>query len=868
MSVSLAGAVGGGQDAASGDDTPVAPWRAANKARFDQLQFRFRLAIVVTLSIGCVLVPSVGERRFVVAVFLATVVLPSHFLIRRVAGVPNPTGWLDLLAVVSASIVALFEPSAWPPALLFQMLSIGGAIAYLTPVWVYRLIAASVPAMALAAAIHRIPGSVPMLVVVLAFLPPLLVGSTIKRAREMQAADRLHAAVGSLPVVVWEADATTGAITSMTGRADGLFGRSRNEIVERGLVADIVADDRPAMLRRFGPAGREKGDRSIEYRYRRPDGSLAYLRDRVAHIETASGPVVRGVTLDVTDAQAQEIALERHAQIVEHMGATTITLLPDGDGVRRLGHVVDAIDWGIEARIDQPLQVALPEFAAWPEFRRAIDEAASVRLPARRFADRLGHERWVEIEVFPLPGDAVAVVIADVTAREVAAELVRHQATHDDLTGLANRTILLEHIDESIARLGSVALLLVDLNEFKEVNDTLGHLSGDEYLRALGRRLDQLSGPSRFVARLGGDEFAVVLHEPNEVAIDGTVDAIAQACSEPVYLFDSAVASGASIGIACAPQDAGDAEALLRRADLAMYEAKRRRTVAWHFERRLERDVGQVKLLGQLADAFERDQFEMHFQPIVRLADDEFAGAEALVRWNHPDLGVLAPDRFLDLLTVAGRSADLARVAVSQSAEVLRSLPDDLTISVNLTSQNIRNPRLPALLSRTLRLNGLTPDRFVLEITEQHVLDPSGVVRATVEELASAGFSVAIDDFGTGYASLVHLRSLPIAQVKLDRQFVTSMTRNRDDLAIVRSMIALGHDLGLCVVAEGVESESTAEALRELGCDRAQGFLWAPPEPFAASRLAGRATDEAARPAVRRRPTAADRREDPAAAPR
>lgn len=822
------------------DPTPVAPWRARNQARFDRLQFRFRVAITFSFAVACVLLPSLGDRRLVVAAVLAGIVLPGHYLVRHLAGVPNPTGWLDLLAVASASVLAAIEPGIWAPALLFQMLNVGGAIAYLQREWVVRLIAASVPPMALSAWLNDVSGSLPMLIVAGLFLPPMLVGSTRKRARQMQAADRLHATLESLPVVLWEADAETGRILSTNGRLERLFGRTRDELDARGMLTDVHDDDLDAVRSRFG--GRRSGARSIDYRYRRPDGSTVWLRDRISYTETSHGWVVRGVSIDMTDAREQEMTLERHAHIVERMAATTITLVLDDAGVRRVGHVVDAIEWGLESTLTEPVDVALPEFTGWADFARVLAAGAGERLPARRFADRFGRERFVELEVFPLPGDAIAIVITDVTAREVAAELVRHQATHDDLTGLSNRAALLQHLDEALAGDVDLALLLVDLNEFKEVNDTLGHLSGDEYLRVLGRRLSALTNRRRFVARLGGDEFAVVLHRPDGTLVDDTAEAIAAACREPVFVFGSAIASGASIGVAHSPADAVDAEALLRRADVAMYEAKRHRTPVWNFEPRLERDAGQLELLGQLGDAFDQAQFAMWFQPLVSLTTGEITGAEALVRWDHPALGVLPPARFLDLLTVSGRSADLAQVAVERTAAVARLLPDDISVSVNLTSQNIRDPRLPGVLRAALVEHGVAPNRFVLEITEQHVLDASGVVRATVEELVASGFAVAIDDFGTGYASLVHLRSLPISQLKLDRQFVGSMTRDPDDLAVVRSMILLGHDLGLTITAEGVEDRATAEALAELGCDQAQGYLWSRPAPFETSPLAGCAT--------------------------
>jgi diguanylate cyclase (GGDEF)-like protein/PAS domain S-box-containing protein len=822
--------------------------RRRNGGRFDRIQFRARLAIIIALATACVLVPAAGENRYALALLLVLVVLPAHFVVRRIAGVPNPTGWLDLLAVTSATAAAAIAPDIWAPALLFQMLNFGGAVAFLQPRWATAISTSALSSMTIVAIVRRVDIALPMLIVAMVFLPVMLMGSTRKKAREKRASSRMTAAVDSLPMLVWEARADSGELLSVIGRLEDLLGRSTSEVLERGIAADIHPDDQSAYAARFGPTGQVRGARELQFRYLRPDGSAVWLRDRVAWTITERGLVVRGVTFDITIARAQEIELGRHAQIVKRMAAATILVQPDEHGAHRVVQVTDPIEWGLDdTMVGRLLADALPAFAERPELIEALTDgiqAEPVRLGPWQLDDAAGDNRSVEVEVFPIPGGATALLVSDVTERQAIAELIRFQAHHDDLTGLANRVSLLDTLTTVTGSGRPAAMLLIDLNEFKEVNDTLGHLTGDEYLRVLGRRLAEIVGPERHVARLGGDEFAIVVVEPSPGEVDVLADLVLRCCREPVTLMGAAIASSASIGVALAPRDATSAEALLRCADLAMYRAKAAHAGVWHYEPSLDRTADQLTLLGDLGAALRAGEFEMYFQPIVSMATRSIVGAEALARWNHPTHGTLAPSSFLDLLTVSGLSGELAATALTQAAAALRRLPDTMSISINLTSQNVRSPELPAIFRRTLAATDVSPGRLTVEITEAQMLDTSGVVRAVIDELAELGMMISVDDFGTGYSSLTHLRSLPISELKIDRQFVQSMLVNEQDLVIVRSMIDLGHNLGLRVTAEGVEDEVIADHLTALGCDHAQGYLWGKPRPFAASGIAEMALSE------------------------
>lgn len=817
------------------------------QARFDRVQFWARVGVVYLLTSGALVVESAGPARFSVAVFLAVVVGPAHLVVRRVVGVPNPTGWLDLLAVASGVVVAIIEPTLWPAALLFQMLTLGGAVAFLRPVWTAWLGGGSVATMALLGYLSDVSVAPQMTVVAVIFLPVLIGGSNRKLASQRRAGMRIDAAVESLPMLVWEGERTSGRIRAITGRTEAILGRSFRDVVERGIAADVHFADRDEYLSRFGAADLAQTDHV--YRYERPDGSLVWLRDRVVLAdESGGGDVVRGVTVDVTSQLANEVGLRRQEQIVERMAAVTVVVERRGDELI-VAQVTDPIDWGLTvADVGLPFAAVLPELADRAELGELLqagggDDVAT--LGPWPVCDTAGTERTVEVEVFDLPGDATAVLVTDVTEREQVLSLIRHRATHDDLTGLANRTTLMEAANKAIATGTHVVLLLIDLNEFKALNDTLGHLSGDAYLKQLAERLAEVGANTALVARLGGDEFAMLLVDPPDARISHMIDQVAAACRTPVNLHGAAIAGSASVGVARAPDHAADAETLLRCADLAMYDAKRKHGGVRFYHRSLDRSAEQLHLLGQIGDAFDAGQFVMWFQPKYRFGDGALVGFEALVRWDHPERGMLAPADFLDMVTVAGCADELADTAIRGAAAALAQLPEHLTVAVNLTVTDLRNPDLPARCETILSAAGVEMSRLVVEITESQVLDASSVARDVISELAASGAVLAVDDFGTGFSSLSHLRTLPLGELKIDRRFVSEMLHNPQDLVIVRTMIELGHHLGLTVTAEGIEDQPTADRLRALGCDAAQGYLFGRPGPLDLGDATPRSRDSA-----------------------
>ena len=418
---------------------------------------------------------------------------------------------------------------------------------------------------------------------------------------------------------------------------------------------------------------------------------------------------------------------------------------------------------------------------------------------------------------------------------------LHRRATTDELTGLVNRERFRARLDERIeaARAGEEAfgVMLLDLDRFKEINDTLGHHFGDEMLRDLGPRLGAVIGPEGLVARLGGDEFAVLPGENTGDPVE--LEAIAQrlmACvQEPVNVDEMTLEVGVSIGIARFPRDGEDPHSLLRSADVAMYAAKEAHAGCKVYATALDRhSVRRLNVLSEFRRGLDSDEIVVFYQPIMHMNGLRVHGAEALVRWQHPELGLLPPSDFMPLVEQTGLIGPLTRHvlerAVAQCA-AWRRAGEELTVSVNLSVRNLLDPDLPSLIADLLKIYRLTPSALELEITESMLMSDPERSLVTLTRLSQLGVGLSVDDYGTGYSSLANLRRLPIDELKIDRSFVSPMLSDESDLIIVRSTINLGHDLGLKVVAEGVEDEATLRRLEKLGCDLAQGYHFSKPLP-------------------------------------
>jgi diguanylate cyclase (GGDEF)-like protein len=488
--------------------------------------------------------------------------------------------------------------------------------------------------------------------------------------------------------------------------------------------------------------------------------------------------------------------------------------------------------------------------------------AAAAWLPARRAPVLATTRRGL---IFPSALAAVAVavlvygqtvqlnpiavtlaVLALLTVMVRMALLLRETATlavsrklslTDDLTGLANRRSFSAEVEGAVADERACALLMIDLDQFKELNDTLGHHVGDELLRGVGPRLSASTGPGDVVARLGGDEFGVLLKDADAETAAVTAARLRSALGRPYALAGISLHVGASIGIAAFPEHAQDAGTLFRHADVAMYEAKRGRLGhAVYASEGDHHSRDRLELAGEMRHALTNDELTLHYQPVADLGTGKVLGVEALVRWRHPDRGLLAPGAFLPAIEHTELMRELSRrvlaIAICQAGAWFR-LEHPWRVSANLSATDLLDRSLVDDVNSLLRRYGTPARRLTLEVTESVLMTDPARAMQVLGDLRTLGVQLALDDFGTGWSSLTHLQRMPVHEIKIDRSFVAAMATEANSAAIVSSTVDLAHALGLRVVAEGIEDEATWRRLRAVGCDAAQGYHLSRPLPAA-----------------------------------
>lgn len=431
-------------------------------------------------------------------------------------------------------------------------------------------------------------------------------------------------------------------------------------------------------------------------------------------------------------------------------------------------------------------------------------------------------------------------LLARVTSRiKQQMERIHRQAYYDELTKLPNRAHMFERLDTAVHRARvkerQLAVLLLDLDQFREINSTLGHDAGDQLLAELAGRLQNAVGPEHLLARLGGDEFAIVIEYQDEREATTFAEEIRVALEPPVAVDGVPLVVESTIGIAFYPKDGADAETLLKHAEIATYAAKEWRVGVLAYSPAVDpHDADQLELVGSLREAAEQGELTLHYQPKIDLSTGAIFGFEALAYWEHPTRGLLAPGEFIPIAERTGAIRHVTRAVLAGAVKQLSqwsSLDQELTVAVNLTAIDLLDPKLPRQLKALLRKHRVEPSRLCIELTERTIMAAPDRARAIITRIVAAGVRVSIDDFGTGHSSLSHLKNLPVHEVKIDRSFVTDMTVSPHDGMIVRAAIQLGHSLGLRIVAEGVETSDVNDALRELGCDYAQGYLYGKPAP-------------------------------------
>jgi diguanylate cyclase (GGDEF)-like protein len=440
----------------------------------------------------------------------------------------------------------------------------------------------------------------------------------------------------------------------------------------------------------------------------------------------------------------------------------------------------------------------------------------------------------------PKQGGGWVATFEDVTERRDAQAQIFHMARHDALTNLPNRTLFreqLEHALRLIKRNEKVAVFCIDLDHFKDVNDSLGHPIGDELLKEVGRRLGQCVREGDTVSRLGGDEFAIVQigGEVQVAEASAVASRVIEVVGTPYLIQGHQVIVGASIGISVAPGDGSDPDQLLKNADMALYRAKADGRGAFRFfETGMDARAQARRLMEvDLRAALLRGEFEVYYQPIYDLKADQIICFEALLRWNHPLRGLIPPVEFIALAEETGLIIPIGDWVLRTACMNAVRWPQDVRVAVNLSPAQFKNRNLVTSVIAAVSASGLAANRLELEITESVLLEDSEGTLATLHKLRDLGVRISMDDFGTGYSSLSYLRSFPFDKIKIDRSFVHELATRGDSMAIVRAVTGLGKSLGISTTAEGVETREQLALLRSEGCNEVQGFLFSQPRPAA-----------------------------------
>ena len=655
------------------------------------------------------------------------------------------------------------------------------------------------------------------------------------------------ALVDALPDTVLVVD-TDVTLMYVNPAGHELFGYEPSDWLGRSLLDLVHPDDVAAVVSSVGTMQQKTAGTPIELRVRTLRNEWKWV-EILATNALADGELngLVVVVRDLTRRRMWEVTKDdsvRFQHVVQH--ASSITLLLDADGkvagtnaafTRLLGHDPSNV-------VGRPLV----DFCVSDDVGRlqlAIERAGTAARPmgcevSMRVAEPGGAPRPIRFEFVNLVDDPVVnglvVTAYDVSDLHTPRLNLEHLARHDALTGLANRSVLIEQLENALAQHHQATVVFIDLDRFKPVNDLLGHEAGDELLRVVGERLRQIVRPGDIVARVGGDEFVVLAFNVVDRA-DAQVlaDRIDANLSMPYLLSEGPVRVTASVGLAMSDRES-TVTGLLADADLAMYEAKAaRRGEPERSVTQQQRSANERRRLADdLAAGLERGEVVAYLQPVVHLVTGETRGLEALVRWNHPELGMLSPAAFLDLAEDAGLDLLLGDVVLRSACATLSGVDSDVFLGINLSVGQLTDRGLGKRVAAILDEYGIDPSRLMVEITEHATLSRrAGGGRVapdhTLDELRAMAASLCLDDFGTGYSSLTHIRRYPLRSIKIDRSFVAGVCDHAEDRAVVAAMVGMASSLGLSVVGEGVETHEQATALQELGCHLAQGYLIARP---------------------------------------
>ena len=630
---------------------------------------------------------------------------------------------------------------------------------------------------------------------------------------------------------------------------DGLTNIGRQLYVEIGRRSDFIK-----LMKRDG---RVSGFESQIYRR---DGAKIWISESCREVRTSSGRFLyfEGTVDEITARKEAEEALHaatetaqnqklRFVAALENMSQGLCMFGADGCLVVCNPRFLEIYGFAAEtsllgATLAEVLQQSPLLAVDTPESRRVIAE--HLAMIASRSSDLLTQElpdgRIMTITHEPMPGGGFVDTLTDVTEQRHAAARIAHMALHDPLTDLPNRVMFRERLEQALHRVPrgeACAVLCLDLDQFKSVNDTLGHPVGDALLRAVTDRLRRMVRPTDTVARLGGDEFAIVQSSVNHPQ-DATKlsNRLLQELSRPYEVEGHHVVIGTSIGIAVAPLDGLDPDKLLKSADMALYQAKGDGRGRYrYFEPEMDTEMQERRLLElELRNALREDEFELYFQPLVDLRRNQITGFEALMRWNSPTRGMVPPARFVPLAEEIGLIIPMGEWVIDAACREAASWPGVLKVAVNVSPAQFKSNKLVSVVRDALENSGLSPSRLEIEITESAMVDDVEGAIKLLNELKGLGVSISMDDFGTGYSSLSYLSRFPFDKIKIDQSFVRDLGKRADCMAIIRAVTGLCDSLGVTANAEGVETEEQLNMLRDECCNEVQGYLISRPMPTSA----------------------------------
>ncbi|SDM89561.1 PAS domain S-box-containing protein/diguanylate cyclase (GGDEF) domain-containing protein [Geoalkalibacter ferrihydriticus] len=635
-----------------------------------------------------------------------------------------------------------------------------------------------------------------------------------------------------------------GRILEANHEAARSLGYSREELCSMKVFA-INPDFSLEEWRAHRKSVRDKGSGTIETRHRRRDGSIFPVEVTVNYLDYAGKSFSYSFAKDITERKRSEEDLKRFKFIVENAGQEVYLIRPDGS----LFYVNKTAAASLGYTVEELLSIGIPGIdpAFGPVFSSHFEELKIRGLPYFETDHVAKDGRRVPKEIKSVylrmsDQEFVCSFARDISDRKRYQEQLEYLATHDELTGLANRALLHDRLSQAIRfahrsqRL--VAILLLDIDRFKVINDSLGHGVGDELLRAVAQRLQEAVRETDTVARLGGDEFVVLLTEVADSEVVGRVAGkILNRLALPHQLAGHEIHLSASFGVSLYPRDSTDAATLIRNADIAMYRAKREggSNITFYTSDMNAQVIETLELEGALRLALEREEFSLYYQPKIDLASGRIVGCEALLRWRHPHRGLVAPTEFIPLAEETGLIVPLGAWVLKEACRQARvwqnqGLPP-LSIAVNISARQFSKSDLPQLVQETIQETGFKPRLLILELTESILMSNPTSAVSVMDKLKALGVRLSLDDFGTGYSSLAYLSRFPFDQVKIDRSFVSGIVSDPKSATIATAIIGLAHRMHLRVVAEGVENEEQLGYLHKNGCDEIQGYLLSRPLP-------------------------------------